>query len=97
MSDRVDDLTVRGEPNPVDSPLIRWLTIVAAALTTAGVAVNLILQIARFARKRPVRPDQRDKIQAAGLTISVLRQLPGLIKQVRLLIQQIKARGISEV
>ena len=90
MSDKMDDVTIRGEPRPVDSSLIRTLTITASALTAASVAVNLILQIAHFARKRPVQPDQRDRIEMATVTVSVLRQLPGLIKQVRLLVDQIK-------
>ncbi|PZS00362.1 MAG: hypothetical protein DLM70_13805 [Chloroflexi bacterium] len=76
---------------PTGSPLLRNLTIVASGLTAASVAVNLILQVAHFAKKRPVGPDQRDRIEAAGLTLAVLRQLPSLIKQVRLLINQVKA------
>ena len=90
LSDRMDDVTIPGEPRPADSSLIRTLTITASALTAASIAVNLILQIAHFARKRPVQPDQRDRIQAASLTLSVLRQVPGLVKQVRLLVGQIK-------
>jgi len=90
MSEKLDDVTIPGEPKPVDSSLVRTLTITASALTAASIAVNLILQIAHFARKRPVQPDQRDRIQAAGLTLAVLRQVPGLVKQVRLLADQIK-------
>jgi hypothetical protein len=90
MSEKLDDVTIPGEPKPVDSGFIHALTITASALTAASIAVNLILQIAHFARKRPVEPDQRDRIQAAGLTLSVLRQVPGLVKQVRLLVNQIK-------
>lgn len=90
MSDKMDDVTIPGEPRPADSSLIRTLTIAASGLTVASIAVNLILQIAHFARKRPVQPDQRDKIQAATLTLSVLKQMPGLIKQARLLVDQIK-------
>jgi hypothetical protein len=90
MSEKMDDVTVPGEPKPDGSDLIRTLTIVASALTAATIAINLILQIAEFARKRPVEPDQRDRIQAAGLALTVLRTMPGLVKQVRLLIDQIK-------
>ena len=89
MSD-IDDVTIKGEPEPTGSPLIRNLTIVASALTAASIAINLILQIAHFARKRPVEPDQRDRVDAAAITLSVLKQLPGLIKQVRLLVNQLK-------
>jgi hypothetical protein len=85
-----DNVTVPGEPAPTSSGLIRTLTIVASALTAASVAVNLILQVANFLKKRPVQPDQRDKLQAAGLTLTVLRTLPGLIKQVRILSDQIR-------
>jgi hypothetical protein len=73
-----------------ESPLIRKLTLVASALTTASILVNLILQIARFLGKRPVERDQRDKVQAAGLALTVLRQLPGLIKQVRRLFHEVR-------
>ena len=90
MSEKMDDVRRPGEPKPVESSVIRTLTITASALTAASIAVNLILQIAHFARKRPVQPDQRDRIQAAGLALLVLRQTPGLVKQVRLLIDQIK-------
>jgi hypothetical protein len=86
-----EDITIPGEPAPTASPLIRNLTIVASALTAASIAVNLILQVAHFLKKRPVQPDQRDKIQAATLTLTILRRLPGLIKQVRLLIGQVQA------
>lgn len=87
----MDDVQIKGEPKPVDSPLIRKLTLVASALTAASIAVNLILQIAHFARKRPVGPDQRDRIQGAALTLTVLKQLPGLVKQVRLFMSQVRA------
>lgn len=85
------DVTIPGEPRPTGSPLIRNLTILASALTATSIAVNLILQVAHFLKKRPVQPDQRDKVQAAQLTLAVLRQLPGLIKQVRLLVSQLRA------
>ena len=88
--ERMEDVTIPGEPVPTRSGLIRTLTIVASGLTAASIAINLILQIAHFARKRPMQPDQRDRVQAAGLALSVLRQAPGLIKQVRLLADQIK-------
>lgn len=84
------DVKIPGEPQPSGSPLIRNLTIFASGLTAASILVNLILQIANFIRKRPVQPDQRDRIQAASLTMTVLRQLPGLIKQVRLLVSQLR-------
>jgi hypothetical protein len=86
-----EDITIPGEPAPTGSPLIRNLTILASALTAASIAVNLTLQIAHFLTKRPVQPDQRDKIQAATLTLTILRRLPGLVKQVRLLISQVQA------
>lgn len=82
------DISIPGEPLPTGSPVIRWLTIIASALTAASIAVNLILQVAHFLRKRPVQPDQRDKIQAAGLILTILKHLPGLVKQVRLLADQ---------
>ncbi len=85
------DVTILKEPQPTGSPFIRNLTIAASALTATSIAVNLALQIAHFAKKRPVSPDQRDKVQAAGLTLTVLKQLPGLVKQVRLLISQVRA------
>lgn len=89
----MDDVTIPGEPQPTQSSLIQTLTVVASALTAASIAVNLILQVAHFLKKRPVGPDQRDRIEAATLTLSVLRQLPGLIKQVRLLLAT--ARGTA--
>jgi hypothetical protein len=88
--EKLSDVTIPGEPRPVDTGLIRSLTLAASALTAAGIAVNLILQVAHFLRKRPVGPDQRDKVQAAGLTLSVMKQLPGLVKQVRLLVSQVR-------
>jgi hypothetical protein len=87
----MDDVTIPGEPKPIESPLIRNLTIAASALTAAGLAVNLMLQVAHFLKKRPVEPDQRDRVEAAGLALTVLRHMPGLIKQIRLLAAQIRA------
>jgi hypothetical protein len=87
----MDDVKIPGEPVPTGSPLLRTLTIVASGLTAASLIVNLILQIAHFLRKRPMQPDQRDKIQAAALTLRVLRQMPGLVKQVRLFVSQLRA------
>jgi hypothetical protein len=87
----MEDVKIPGEPRPTSSGLIRNLTILASALTAASVAVNLILQVAHFAKKRPMEPDQRDRIEAAGLTLSVLRTAPGLVKQVRLLLNQLRA------
>jgi hypothetical protein len=85
----MDDVKIPGEPVPA-TPFMRTLTIVASGLTAASLSVNLLLQIADFMRKRPVQPDQRDKTQAAALTLRVLRQMPGLIKQVRLFVSQIR-------
>jgi hypothetical protein len=87
----MDDLKIPGEPIPTGSPLIRTLTMVASGLTAASLIVNLILQIASFLKKRPIQPDQRDKAQAAALTLRVLRQMPGLVKQVRLFANQVRA------
>ena len=87
----MEDVKIPREPMPNGSPFIRRLTIVASALTAASIAVNLILQVAHFMSKRPVAPDQRDRIKAAGLAFTVVRQLPSLIKQVRLLVSQIRA------
>ena len=87
----MDDVKIPGEPVPTGSPLIRTLTIVASGLTAASLIVNLILQIAIFMSKRPIQPDQRDKAQAAALTLRVLRLMPGLVKQVRLFASQVRA------
>jgi hypothetical protein len=87
----MDSVKIPGEPVPTGSPLIRTLTIVASGLTAASLIVNLILQIADFMRKRPIQPDQRDKAQAAALTLRVLRLMPGLVKQVRLFVSQVRA------
>ena len=87
---RMEDVSIPGEPQQSESGLIRQLTIAAGALTAASILVNLILQIAQFLRKRPVEPDQRDKLKTVGLALTVLKQLRPLIKQVRLLADQIK-------
>jgi hypothetical protein len=87
----MDSVKIPGEPVPTGSPLFRTLTIVASGLTAASLIVNLILQIADFMRKRPIQPDQRDKAQAAALTLRVLRLMPGLVKQVRLFVSQVRA------
>jgi hypothetical protein len=87
----MSEVRIPREPRPTGSPLIRNLTIAASALTAASIAVNLILQVAHFLKKRPVLPDQRDRIETAQLTLTVLRQLPGLIKQVRLFVNQVRA------
>lgn len=84
------DVSVPGEPTPTASPLIRNLTIAASALTAASIAINLMLQVAHFLKKRPMEPDQRDRLQAAGLTLTILKHLPALVKQVRLLADQAK-------
>lgn len=87
----MDDVKIPREPEPTGSPLVRTLTIVASGLTAASLIMNLILQIAHFMKKRPMQPDQRDKAQAAALTLRVLRQMPGLVKQVRLFVNQMRA------
>jgi hypothetical protein len=85
------DVTIPKEPQPTGSPLIRNLTIAASALTAGSIAVNLILQVAHYLSKRPMQPDQRDRIDTAQVALRVGRQLPGLIKQVRLLVSQLRA------
>jgi hypothetical protein len=87
----MDDVKIPGEPVPTGSPMVRTLTILASGLTAASLIVNLILQIVHFMKKRPIQPNQRDKVQAAALTLRVLRQMPGLVKQVRLFVSQIRA------
>ena len=87
----MDDVKIPGEPAPTSSGLIRTLTIIASALTAASVVVNLILQIAHFLKKRPVQPDQRTQEDAANLTLSVLKQAPSLVKQVRLFADQVRS------
>lgn len=91
MSNKMDDVTIPGEPRPAESGAIRTLTILASGFTTASIVVSVILQIAHFRRKRPMQPDQRDRLDTAGLALSVLRQMPGVIKQVRLLVSQVRA------
>jgi hypothetical protein len=87
----MDDVKIPGEPVLNGSPFIRNLTILASGLTAASLFVNLILQIVVFFKKRPIQPDQRDKVQAAALTLRVLRLMPGLVKQVRLFVSQLRA------
>lgn len=87
----MEDVSIPGEPKPTRSPLIRNLTIVASGLTAASITINLILQVAHFLDKRPMEPDQRDRVEAAGLALTILRRMPGLIKQIRLLTSQIRA------
>jgi hypothetical protein len=87
----VGDITIPREPQPTRSPLVRNLTIVASALTAASIAVNLVLQVAHFLQKRPMEPDQRDRLQAAGLALTVLKHMPPLIRQLRLLADQLRA------
>lgn len=86
---KMDDVNIPGEPQPTQSSLIRTLTMIASALTAASLAVNLILQIAHFAKKRPVEPDQRDRVEGAKLVLTVLKHMPPLVKQVRLLVRQV--------
>jgi hypothetical protein len=90
MSDRVEDVTIPGEPRPTDAGAIRTLTIIASALTAASIIVNVILQIAHFLRKRPIGPDQRDRLDTAALSLSVFRQVPGIVRQIRLLASQLR-------
>lgn len=87
----MEDVKIPGEPVPAGSRLERTLAIAASGLTAASLIVNLTLQIVHFMKKRPVQPDQRDKTQAAALTLKILRQLPGLVKQVRLFVTQLRA------
>jgi hypothetical protein len=90
VSEKLDDVTIPGEPEPSGPDTIRTLTIIASALTTASIIVNVILQIAHFLKKRPVQPDQRDRVDTAGLTLSLLKQAPGIVKQVRLFVSQVR-------
>lgn len=85
------DIKIPREPRPTGSPLMRNLTMAASALTAASLAVNLVLQIVNFLQKRPVGPDQRDKVDAAKLTLTVMKHLPPLVRQVRLLMSQLRA------
>ncbi len=87
----MSDIKIPREPTPTGSGLIRTLTIVASALTAASVAVNLILQIVHFLQKRPVQPDQRDRVDGAKLALTVMKHLPALVRQVRLLMSQVRA------
>jgi hypothetical protein len=84
------DGTTQEKSKHEGSALVRALTILASGLTVASVAVNLILQIVRFSKKRPVDAGQRDRVEAASLALTVARQLPGLIRQVRLLMGHLK-------
>jgi hypothetical protein len=86
----MDDVTIPGEPKPNDSSLIRTLTIVASGLTAASVGVNLMLQVAHHFNKRPMGPDQRDRIDTAALALKVLKNTPPLVKQTRLFINQVR-------
>lgn len=86
----MDDVTIPGEPIP-KTAFTRRLTLAASALTATSLFVNLLLQVASFLEKRPMEPDQRDRLDSAGLAINVLKRLPSLIKQVRLLVAQLKA------
>ena len=86
----MDDVTIPGEPKPNESSLIRTLTIVASGLTAASVAVNLILQVAAHFNKRPMQPDQRDRVDTAALALNVLKHTPPLVKQTRLFLNQVR-------
>jgi hypothetical protein len=86
----MEDVTIPGEPRPTGSALIRTLTLVASGLTVASVAVNIVLQLASHFQKRPTLPDQRTRLQTGQMTLKVLRQMPGLIKQTRLFVSQVK-------
>jgi hypothetical protein len=87
----MEDVTIPRERRPVGPILVRSLKIVASGLTAASIAVNIVLQLASHFEKRPVQPDERTKFQTGQVTLRVLRQIPGLIKQVRLLVDQLKA------
>ena len=84
-------VTIPGEPRPTQSGFIRGLTIVASALTAASLAINLMLQVAHYLNKRPAGPNQRDRLDTAGITLTVLKTMPGLVRQVRLLMSQLRA------
>ncbi|MBV9280497.1 MAG: hypothetical protein JOZ41_10485 [Chloroflexi bacterium] len=88
----MEDVKIPGEPAPTPAPWIRRLTVLASGLTAASIAVNLILQVAHFMKKRPMEPDQRDRIAAAGLGLTILRNMPGLIKQTRLFVSQLRGQ-----
>lgn len=90
MSRRADDITIPGEPEPTQSGEIRTLTIIASALTTASLLVSVLLQFAHFRRKKPMQPGQRDRVDTAAFALFILRQAPGIIKQVRLLADQLR-------
>ena len=89
--DGIDGAANKENARADGSALVRALTILASGLTLASVAVNLILQIVLFSKKKPVDAGQRDRVEAAGLALSVARQLPGLIRQVRVLVGHFKA------
>ncbi len=93
----MEDVKIPGEPRPTGEQLIRNLTILASALTAASLAVNLILQVVHHFRKPPVQPEQREKVDTAKLSLTVLKHLPALIKQVRLLIRSTRARSASSM
>jgi hypothetical protein len=86
----MEDVTIPGEPKPVDSSLIRTLTIAASGLTAAGVAVNLMLQVAHHFHKRPMQPDQRDRVDTAALVLRLMKTTPPLIKQIRLFVHELR-------
>lgn len=87
----MDEVKIPGEPVPAGSSLERKLAIVASGLTAASLIVNLMLQLVHFMKKRPMQPGQRDRVEAVQLTLRVLRLMPGLVKQVRLFLSQLRA------
>jgi len=87
----VSKIEIPAEPLNPKSPLIRGLAVAASGLTAASIAVNLILQVAQFMKKRPVEPDQRDRLQTASLTLTILKAMPGLVRQVRLLLHLVRS------
>lgn len=90
MSKKLDEVNIPGTPEPSSDSGIRTLTIAASALTTASLIVNLILQVARHMKKRPMQPDQRDRMDTAALGLLLLKQAPNIVRQVRLLASHVR-------
>jgi hypothetical protein len=90
LNTKLGSVTLPGQPEATGSDAVRVLTIVAGALTTASMIVNVILQIVRFMGKRPTQPGQRDRVDTAALALGLLRQTPLVVRQIRLLASQLK-------
>jgi hypothetical protein len=86
----MEDVNIPRGPQPTGSGLVRILTLVASALAAISIGLNIIMQLASHFEKRPVEPDQRTNFQTGQMTLRVLRQMPGLIRQVRLFLDQLK-------